>query len=167
MTFRLFSGEGDAKNKNEIKIQCIDLIRKGEKPIKKIRDSLGTGSSVEIKGQECTKKVARAPFFVHFPAISFVFMINMPTGSSHMGGKTAWGLIPRNVADWATRLKIKPPVPMIRSVFISISSMNGPVWYRIHPAFSTSRHISYQDFVFPLPILPRRSRPSDVWRGWR
>lgn len=50
---------------------------------------------------------------------------NMPMWSSHMGGKTAWGLIPRNVVKWAIRLKIKPPVAMIESVFISVSFADG------------------------------------------
>ena len=49
----------------------------------------------------------------------------MPMCSSQIGGKTAWGSIPRNDTKWAVRLKIKPPVAMIRSVFISISSANG------------------------------------------
>jgi hypothetical protein len=43
---------------------------------------------------------------------------NMPMWSSHIGGKTPWGFIPRNVAKWAIRLKINPPAAIISSVFI-------------------------------------------------
>ena len=75
---------------------------------------------------------------------------NMPMCSSQIGGKTAWGSIPRNDARLAVRLKIKPPVAIIRSVFISISSILeqnvSVLWTRVSSGYEKKSDYSTPGF---------------------